>query len=74
MVTLGINKDSGLEPGNHISILMSSALDLWTSKLIENIFLPWVVCMCDMVTLGGKDNGLDPGFCISIQMFSPLDL
>jgi hypothetical protein len=27
MVTLG-GKDNGLEPGNHISTLMSSALDL----------------------------------------------
>ena len=37
---------------------MSSALDLWTLKSIGNIFLPWIVYKCDMVTLGGKDNGL----------------
>jgi hypothetical protein len=28
MMTLS-GKDNGLEPGNHISTLMSSALDLW---------------------------------------------
>jgi hypothetical protein len=28
-------------------------------KLIGNIFLPWVVCMSDMVTLGGRGSNLD---------------
>ena len=73
MVTLG-GKDNDLEPGNHISTLMSSALDLWTSKSIGNIFLLWVVHMCDMVTLGGKDNCLEPGNHISTLMSSALDL
>ena len=53
---------------------MSSALDLWTSKSIGNIFLPWVVYTCDMVTLGGKDNGLEPRNNISTLMSSVLDL
>jgi hypothetical protein len=35
--------------------------DHLTSKSIGNIFLPWVIYMCDMVTLGGKDNGVEPG-------------
>jgi hypothetical protein len=48
--------------------------DLLTSKSIGNIFNPWVVYMCDMVTLGSKDNGLEPGNCISILMASVLDL
>jgi hypothetical protein len=73
MVILG-GKDNGLEPGNHISTLMFSSLDLLTSKLIGNIFLPWVVCMCDMVTLGDKDNCLQPGNRISTLMSSELDL
>jgi hypothetical protein len=61
IVTLGC-KDNGLEPGNCISTLMSSVLDFdpLTSKLIGNIFLPWVVCVCDTVNLRGKDNGLEP--------------
>ena len=53
---------------------MSSALDLWTLKSIGNIFLPWVVYMCDMVNIGGKDNGLEPGDIISTLMSSVLDL
>jgi hypothetical protein len=73
MVILGV-KDSSLEPGNRISTLMSSALDLWTSKSIGNICLPWVVYMGDMVTPGGKDNGLKHGNPISTLMSSALDL
>jgi hypothetical protein len=43
--------------GNCISTSMSIALDLLTPKSIRNIFLPFVVYMCDMVTLGGKGSG-----------------
>jgi hypothetical protein len=49
-------------------------IDLLISKSIGNIFLPWIVYMGDMVTLGGKDNGLEPGNCISTLMASALDL
>jgi hypothetical protein len=54
-------KDNGLEPGNRISTLMSSVLDLLTSKSIRNIFLQWTIHICDMVTKGGKGNILEPG-------------
>jgi hypothetical protein len=37
-------------------------------------FLPWVVYMCDMVTLGEKSNILEPRNCISISMSSVLHL
>jgi hypothetical protein len=65
MVILGC-KSNVIEPGNSISTLMSSALDLLpliflTSKSKGYIFLPWVVYMCDMVSLGSKDNVLEPG-------------
>jgi hypothetical protein len=73
MVTLGV-KNNSLEPGNHISTSMSSALDLLTSKSIGNIFLSWGVYVCDMVTLGGKDNSLEPGNSISTLMSSAFDL
>ena len=53
---------------------MSRALDLLTSKSIGNIFLPWVVYKCELVTLGGKDNGLESGNNISALMSSVLDL
>jgi hypothetical protein len=53
---------------------MSSVLDLWTPNSIRNIFLLWVVYMCDMVTLSDKDNGLEPGNRISTLMSSALDL
>ena len=71
MVTLG-DKDNGLEPRKCISTLMSSALDLWTSKSIGNVFLLWVVHMCDMVTLGGKDNCLEPGNQLSTDGLTTL--
>jgi hypothetical protein len=72
MVTLG-GKDNCLEPGNRISTLMSSALDLWASKSIGNIFLLWVVHMCDMVSLGGKDNGLEPeNHCVYRRTDDPI--
>jgi hypothetical protein len=35
--------------------------DFLTPNSIGNIFLPFVVHMCDMVTLGGKGNILEPG-------------
>jgi hypothetical protein len=73
IMTLG-GKGNVLEPGNHISTLMSSALDLFTSKSIGNIFLPCVVYMCDMVSVGCKDNVLKPGNRISALMSSALDL
>ena len=55
--------DNGLEPENGTYTLMSSALDLcpFDPKSIWNIFLPWVVYMCDMVTQSGKCNVLKPG-------------
>jgi hypothetical protein len=40
---------------------MSSDFDLFSLKSIGNIFLPWVVHVCDMVTLHGKGNDLEPG-------------
>jgi hypothetical protein len=68
-------KKNSLEPVNHVSYSMSSAIDLWTPILIENIFLPWVVHMCDMVTLGGKgNNSLESWHRISTSMSSALDL
>jgi hypothetical protein len=72
MVTVS-GKDDGLEPGNRISNSMSSALDLFIPNSIGNIFLLWVVCMCDMVTVSGKDNGLEPGNRISTSMSSARD-
>jgi hypothetical protein len=54
-------KDNGLEPGNRISTMISSALDLLTSNSMGNIFLPWVDYMCDMMTLSGKGNVLESG-------------
>jgi hypothetical protein len=60
MVTVG-GKDNSLGPRKHISTSMFSALDLLTSKSIRNIFLPWIVYMCDMMTLSGKNNDLEPG-------------
>jgi hypothetical protein len=54
MVILG-GKGKILEPGSLIATLMSSALDLWTPNAIGSIFFPWVVHMCDLVSLSGKD-------------------
>jgi hypothetical protein len=48
--------------------------ELLTSKLKGNIFLPWIVYVCDMVTLDDKDNCLEPGNCISTLMSTALDL
>jgi hypothetical protein len=59
-----------LEAGNRISTSMSSAIDFLTTQSIGNIFLPWVIYMCDMVTLGGKPNVLESGN----RMSSALDL
>jgi hypothetical protein len=73
MVTLG-GKDNGQEPGNRISTLISSVLDLLTSYSLGNKFLPRVLYVFDMVTLGGKDNGLEPGNCISTLMSTLIDL
>jgi hypothetical protein len=67
-------KGNILEPGNRISTSMSSVLDLLTPKSIGNIFLPWVVHMCGIMTLGGKDNVLRPGKSFSSPMSSALDL
>jgi hypothetical protein len=66
IVTLG-GKDNSVEPGNRISTLLSSALDLYTSKSIGNIFSPWVVYVYDMVTLDSKDNCLEPGNCSPVR-------
>jgi hypothetical protein len=52
MMTIG-GKDNGLDPGNRISTLMSSALDLWPFYLKIN------TPMSSMVTLGGKGNVLE---------------
>jgi hypothetical protein len=62
IVTLG-RKGNILQPGNHISTLMTSVLDLWpfNPKINGSIFLLWVVHMCGMVTLSRKDNVLGPG-------------
>jgi hypothetical protein len=46
----------------------------FTPNSIGNIFLPWVVYMCDMVTLGEKSNILEPRKRISTLMSSALDL
>jgi hypothetical protein len=35
---------------------MHLAFDLLTPKPIEIIYIPWVVCMSDMVNLSEKDN------------------
>jgi hypothetical protein len=45
-----------------------------TPNSIGNIFLPWVVHMCDMGTLSGKGNILELGNRIFILMSSTLDL
>jgi hypothetical protein len=72
MVTLGW-KSNILEPRNLISTLMTSVLDLWTPKSIENIFLPWAVHMYGTMTQGGKDRILDPE-SFSTPMSGALDL
>jgi hypothetical protein len=55
---------------------MCLTFDLLTLNSIGNIFLPWVVYMCEMVTLyvGDKDNGLEPRNHISTLMSSVLEL
>jgi hypothetical protein len=52
MVTLG-GKGIVLEPRNLISILISSVLDLLTSKSREHPPSMGCLYMCDMVILGG---------------------
>jgi hypothetical protein len=37
-------------------------------------FVPWVVCLYDLVSLGGKDNVLEPVNHIATSMSSALDL
>jgi hypothetical protein len=65
-----------LEPWNHISTSMSSALDLWLfDPKFDREHLPpmgTVVYKCDMLTLGEKSNILEPRNRIS--MSSALDL
>jgi hypothetical protein len=72
MVSLS-EKDNTMDPGKHISTLISSALDLLTPKLIGNIILPWVVHMCDTVSLSEKDNTTEPGKNISTSI-SPCEI
>jgi hypothetical protein len=44
----------------NISTSMTSALDLWNPKSIENIFLSWVAYMYGMVTLSENGNIIEP--------------
>jgi hypothetical protein len=57
-----------------VSTSMCSALHLWTLNSKGNVFLPWVVHICNMVTLAGKGNVLEPENHISTLMSSALDL
>jgi hypothetical protein len=67
-------KHNTLKPGNHISTSMSSALDVLTQNSIgSNVFLPRVVYICDMVTLGEKSNILKPQNHISNSISSAFD-
>jgi hypothetical protein len=45
-----------------------------TQNSIGNIFLSWVVHMCDMATVGEKSNVLEPRNSIFTVMTSALDL
>jgi hypothetical protein len=43
-------------------------------NILGNIFLPWVIHICDVVNLGGMDNVLGTGKSFSTPMYSALDL
>jgi hypothetical protein len=45
-----------------------------TPKSIRNIFLPWILHICKMITVSGKDNFVAPGKRCSTPMSIALDL
>jgi hypothetical protein len=47
------------------------AFDLLTSNVIQIFFVPWIVHMCDMVSVGGKDNTLKTRNHITFELLNP---
>jgi hypothetical protein len=73
MVTLDEKNKHFIESGNRISAIHNLVCLTFWARNREGT--PWVIHMCDMVTLGEKENTLEPGNkCFYGQTDNPIPL